>query len=596
MPRILLVLLAITTLCLSTASAARHIPYVKRTSSTRPLSSQLTGHAGSDRSGADMLALPMRLPRGASASACAQACLDTEGCVAWSYDPVDGECDKPHTSSRSPACYLKHSITPVAAHSCRTSGTPYAALLPPAFPKLPATAVTPTGWLAQQLKVQAAGLAGHLQLFWDDVSDSEFIGGKHDTADHNHERFAYWLNGMVTLGYLNQDEQLSASVANYTNYLIEHQRSDGWLGPTENYDPWPRMLLLYIFQQYNEINSTDSRVVPAMYAYLQFLWRQYNDPSYDPQENMWTYVRIEDMQTSIMWLYDHHPLDQQQFLLDLNDYLYTHSWDWVNYYQNRFPTGDIGHTWNFYDHGVNNGQALKSAAVQYRASGLQRDIDSTYLRMQKMDKFHGQASGIFSCDECLAGLNPSRGTELCTVVEAMFSYSTIFSILGDPVFADKVEQMTFNALPATMTADMWGHQYLQQSNEINAVVQDDPWWNTDGGYANLYGLEPNYGCCTANFGQGIQTQQQHTDNMPCHTMHHTHTHPSHTSHTVCQDTITQSSSSTPHDTSSYHPTYRAINRSLHVSPPLLDSDMSFPCCRPCCSVSVFPTPQAIRST
>ena len=157
---------------------------------------------------------------------------------------------------------------------------------------------------------------------------------------------------------------------------------------------------------------------------------------------------------------------------------------------------------------MNNGQALKSAAVQYRASGEQSDIDSTYLRMHKMDKYHGQASGIFSCDECLAGLNPSRGTELCTVVEAMFSYSTIFSILGDPVFADKVEQMTFNALPATMTADMWAHQYLQQSNEVNAVVQDDPWWNTDGGYSNLYGLEPNYGCCSANFPQVRRTMKR----------------------------------------------------------------------------------------
>ena len=236
--RSLLVLLAIVSLCLSIATASRPIPHVKRTPTTRPVSSQLAGHAGSDRSGADLYATPMRLRRGASASDCAQACLDKEGCVSWSYDPMDGVCDSPHRSSRSPACYLKHTITPVAAHSCRTSGTPYATLLPPAFPKLPATAVTPTGWLAQQLKVQGAGLAGHLQLFWQDVSDSEFIGGHHDTPDHNHERFAYWLNGMVTVGYLNQDEQFSASVYNYTDYLITHQRDDGWLGPSQNYDPW----------------------------------------------------------------------------------------------------------------------------------------------------------------------------------------------------------------------------------------------------------------------------------------------------------------------------------------------------------------------
>jgi hypothetical protein len=77
---------------------------------------------------------------------------------------------------------------------------------------------------------------------------------------------------------------------------------------------------------------------------------------------------------------------------------------------------------------------------------------------------------------------------------------TLFSIIGDVVFADRVEQydtssivnindddiisdnlndslkewkwvnrLAFNALPATFTADMWEHQYLQQANEMNSA-------------------------------------------------------------------------------------------------------------------------------
>ena len=156
---------------------------------------------------------------------------------------------------------------------------------------------------------------------------------------------------MVSLGVILEDPVLTAAVTNFTDYLLSHQRADGWLGPDENYDPWPRMLLLYIFQQYSEVNSSDARLIPAMYAYLHFLWDQYTDPHFDPRYDMWTYVRIEDFQTSIEWLYDTHPLDQQQFLLDLNELLYTNSWDWKDYYHNRLPTGDIGHNWNYYDHG-----------------------------------------------------------------------------------------------------------------------------------------------------------------------------------------------------------------------------------------------------
>lgn len=49
---------------------------------------------------------------------------------------------------------------------------------------------------------------------------------------------------------------------------------------------------------------------------------------------------------------------------------------------------------------------------------------------------------------------------------------------------------------------MWNHQYLQALNEINAVSKPEHVWTHDGPDAEIYGLAPNYGCCTANFNQG----------------------------------------------------------------------------------------------
>ena len=61
--------------------------------------------------------------------------------------------------------------------------------------------------------------------------------------------------------------------------------------------------------------------------------------------------------------------------------------------------------------------------------------------------------------------------------------------------------MAFNPLPGTFTADMWAHQYDQQPNQVLVSVYPRA-WSTNGKDANLFGLEPNFGCCTANMHQG----------------------------------------------------------------------------------------------
>ncbi len=62
--------------------------------------------------------------------------------------------------------------------------------------------------------------------------------------------------------------------------------------------------------------------------------------------------------------------------------------------------------------------------------------------LQQLDQYHGLPDGIFSCDEHYAGLDPSQGTELCTIVEAMFSLEILESILGDATLGDRLEKTT----------------------------------------------------------------------------------------------------------------------------------------------------------
>merc|ERR1719272_109770 len=129
--------------------------------------------------------------------------------------------------------------------------------------------------------------------------------------------------------------------------------------------------------------------------------------------------------------------------------------------------------------------------------------------MANIDKYYGLPTGMFNGDEILPDpptRNPSRGIETCGVVEAMFSYTTLGAVHGDIEFFDRAEKIAFNALPAAWASplggDMWAHPYLQAINEVNAIKADPHAWKHDGDMAETYGLEPNYGCCTANFNQG----------------------------------------------------------------------------------------------
>jgi hypothetical protein len=77
-----------------------------------------------------------------------------------------------------------------------------------------------------------------------------------------------------------------------------------------------------------------------------------------------------------------------------------------------------------------------------------------------------------------------------------------FRVTGELSLLDDVERIAYNALPGTMSADMWQHQYLQQANEISACRTNPHHWQSDGPDSTLFGVEPNFGCCTANFNQG----------------------------------------------------------------------------------------------
>ncbi|MHC4103462.1 MAG: beta-L-arabinofuranosidase domain-containing protein [Planctomycetota bacterium] len=369
------------------------------------------------------------------------------------------------------------------------------ALKESALQPLPLGSIKAQGWLKNQLRIQADGLSGHLDEFWPDIKDSGWFGGKAD----GWERAPYWLDGVIPLAYTLDDAKLKKKVARYIEIILERQHEDGWLGPKsedlKRFDLWSYFLALKVLAQYEKATG-DERVTAAMLNGL----RRIDQRIETAPLRRWGQFRWFESLISIYQLYEK---TGDGWLLELAEKLQKQGFNWVSFFeQTPITEATPKGKWNLKGHVVNNAMALKAGALRWRRTADERDRNAVYDMFEKLDKYHGMAAGMFTGDECLAGRNPIQGTELCAVVECMYSLEILLSVLGDSTFGDRLEKVTFNALPATFSPDMWSHQYDQQVNQVLCSIREDRQWNTNGPESNIFGLQPNYGCCTSNLSQG----------------------------------------------------------------------------------------------
>jgi uncharacterized protein len=362
---------------------------------------------------------------------------------------------------------------------------------------LPLGAIRPRGWLRRQLEIQADGLSGHIDEFWPDLGpDNMWLGG----GAEGWERGPYYLDGLVPLAFLLDDQRLQTKVHTWIEAIVASEDEHGWLGPVQApgrqaYDVWPNVIVLKALTQYAEATG-DARIVPLMLRYCGFLQRRL------PEHPLiqWARYRWQDLVLSIHWLYNR---TGEAWLLDLASLVKQQGFDWNAHFADFRYTRKLGrHECDQLEtHVVNNAMAIKSGPVWWKQSGDEADRVAQLQAIDVLDRYHGQVTGVFSGDEHYAGRDPSQGTELCAVVEYMYSLEQSLAILRDPQLGDRLERIAYNALPATFKPDMWAHQYDQQVNQVRCTVAERQWTN-NGPDSNIFGLEPNFGCCTANMHQG----------------------------------------------------------------------------------------------
>ncbi len=375
--------------------------------------------------------------------------------------------------------------------------------------ELPLGSVCPSGWYRDVLRCQADNFTGCLDVHWASVSPySAWLGG----TGENWERGPYYLDGLLPLAYLLDDKALIAKAKLRVDWALDSQQDDGNFGPRGNPDLWPRMVMLKALMQYEEA-SGDGRVFPFMERFASYLEAEIGVRPL----SAWGKARGGEFILWLFWLF--RRVDDKR-LLGLADSIYAQTLDWDGFFNDlpytrptafyfpwkavasHFPISEIlGSPQFLYTHIVNIVMGLKTPTLYSARTGSAVQRDAFRKGVESLSKHHGVVTRLFTGDEHLSGNSPSQGSELCSVVEYMFSLESVLDYYHDTWAADTLELLAFNALPAMITPDFRGHQYLQQANQV-LVTKDERNWFNNNDESNLFGLEPNFGCCTANLHQG----------------------------------------------------------------------------------------------
>ncbi len=369
------------------------------------------------------------------------------------------------------------------------------------YAQLPIGEIHPKGWLNIQMQSMLDGMTGNLDEIYAFVvgDNNAWLGGEGDAW----ERGPYWIDGALPMAYIMGDKKLLNKVNKWVEAILASQKDNGYFGPDTDRphiagmqrdnaaDWWPRMVVLKILQQHY-MATGDKRVIDFMTRYFHY---QLQELPKTPLGN-WTFWATErggDNLLVVHWLYN---ITGDKKLLELGEIIHKQSADWTA----RFTTDNHLYRQNSL-HCVNLAQGFKEPVIYWQQSKEDKHLNAPLEALKRIRHTIGFPTGLWAGDELLHIGDPTRGSELCTATEMMYSLEEMYRITGDNTYADLLERVAFNALPTQITDNADARQYYQQINQVEVTRKQrnfsTPHQDTD----ILFGVLTGYPCCTCNLHQ-----------------------------------------------------------------------------------------------
>jgi hypothetical protein len=384
--------------------------------------------------------------------------------------------------------------TPTSTPWYQTNRAP---LQPVPLLKLPPGAIIPQGWLRQQLLLDVGGLPGRMEQI------SEYLlagnnGWVQSGGTGGWEEVPYWLRGYQELGYVMKNQSIiNDAVTNWLQKMMQTQLASGTnagaFGPSPIYtaaagsiDIWPMMPACEALRHYYDYSGNPA-VITCLTNY--FNWLNNHQYAIGPG---WANSRWGDHLETMFWLYN---LTGQPYLLTLATNI-----------QNGCGGQWLNGTYSW--HNVNFSQGFREPAEYWMLNGQTSVLAATENDYDQIrNRFGGYPGGGFSGDEiCRPGYDdPRQGFETCGHVEIMKSFEMLTRITGNPLWADRCEEVALNRLPTTVPPDHSGVCYVSSANAIQIDDVSKVHDQFNNGTMKMLAFMPGcdqYRCCPHNYAMG----------------------------------------------------------------------------------------------
>jgi uncharacterized protein len=343
------------------------------------------------------------------------------------------------------------------------SATPSTDPLPLPLEPLAPGAIKPEGWLRDWATSAAEGITGDLDnrsatfaKGWTAV-DFEATGVKPQGTGWPLEQCAYWLDGLVRLGYILEDPKLIAKAKSRLDPVVEGVLQQGesliyWVPRDRLEDPfnnWAHSHMGRALVAYYRA-SGDPRVLDA----LRKVYREFELPDFQSD-----FAVVNGMVNADPML-ETYKLTNDSRIRD--QLLHAAQQPALRKAADEWSSGHVppGHGVTYYEH--IRVPALLSPLVKDREL-----LGSTEAAIEWGERNHLLPIGLVSSEEYVAGVGSTRNVETCNVAASTWTYHWMLRLTGSAAWGDRIERIFFNAGPAPISRDFQTLCYYQSPNRVS---------------------------------------------------------------------------------------------------------------------------------